>query len=212
MSLGDTIATFLNSWDGHTSYEAMDMKRVTDVIKASPTYDINKEYNILSDQKLWVDQLIGVFYEELLDRIMTNGTFVISTSWPPPDIPYVYIRLGLDEYYMIDDTDGVIISSSNEHNTIILTNDSFDEHTSKRLMRLLLNHNLMSTIQVFNDHVKIISIRNADDLIERIVIDSSEPNGEIMDVHVNKSEVGDFLIYRLMLDELTKKTFGLIDV
>lgn len=71
------VGNYIGEWEGHTQMEGNLYLQLKDMIKEVTIDEINTVYNLLTQQKLWNQPLIDLFYNELLDRILLNTSFAL---------------------------------------------------------------------------------------------------------------------------------------
>lgn len=174
VNLAQATADYIMNWEGHNVLESPSLLTLVDMIKQSTTQEIQNEFNRLSEQHLWNDVLVDVFYEELRNRIMEEPTFVFSTNWfeLPGWIenPFMTFQIGYNDYYAFVDRDGGAISTSKAGlTTFALNSEHFSEVFSTQIIRMIIRthaHNLSVRVQV--DHrrttpIQIIGLINDED-------------------------------------------------
>jgi len=216
MSLAKITTDYLAAWEGHTEFHGIKLQHLVRTIVKCTVDEINTEYNALCRQNLWVTPLIDTFYDELLRRIMIDATFAISTAWINTSEwmqhPFVYIRIGFEDAYVITKSDGSLISADDRQiNTFALVNDSFPENIANRILHLLINREIVATVQILGESISIIAIENKNDPVERIVFPGKDFEGQIVKVEARIHEIGDFNTIRRMLDGLRSQTFEIVD-
>ena len=216
LSLTKVVTNYLNVWESHSELHGIKLQQLIRIINSATLGEITTEYNALSQQHLWVDPLINVFHDELLQRVMTEATFAISTAWKTIDEwlqdPFIYIRIGFEDFYLITGSDGSIIPVGDTSiNTFAITNESLSEEKIEKTLKLLIDREIVATIQMVNNSIVITSIENKDDPIERVSFYEEIPNATTIKITTPIYEIDDFNLIRRMLDGLRNKTFDIVD-
>lgn len=216
MAFSKVVGDYLNVWEGHSQIHGIKLQTLVRVIQGATLDEINTEYNVLSRQNLWVEPLIDVFYDELLRRIMTAATFVISTSWTSINdwlnYPFIYIRVGFEDAYALTNSDGTLITIDDDTtNVFAVTNDSFSDKVADNILRLLINKEIVTTAQIVNNSVVITSIENKNDPTEKISLSKEVSGNQTIKEQATIYELDEFNIIRRMLDGLRNETFDIVD-
>jgi len=199
MSLSKAVGNYLSAWEGHTQLEAVRLQQVDDLISRATLSEINSIFNVLSQQNLWVEPLIDLFYNELLGRAM-DATFAISGLWLDNDKLSVYIYIGFrDSYPLVTPIFTPI------------TNETLGEERAKTVLRLLIRGELAVLVQVSGDLVRVISAESKYDPLDRITFMEEIPGWTSFKLDLETEEADGFGLIRKMLAELRNRTFGVVD-
>lgn len=223
-NLTETVSNYINSWEGHTDSEGYDLKAVEEKLKVATLGEINTEYNSISQQDLWVEPLVDLFYNEILDRLMTETTFSLSVSWRSIQKPFVSVYLGFEDVYPVLDPDGSLIRLDDRTiSSFTLMNDSFSDEMRERIIRILLKENILTVIQVeyaYNGRIQIMGLESSENPPERIYFADeimnlpgvrNSQNSLITRIPLRIIETPDFNLVRRMLNGLKSGTYDIID-
>lgn len=163
MSLPQAVASYLSAWEGHTALAPESYARVMNLLDMASIEEINTEMNSLTQQQLWNGPLTDLFHDELLDRIDTETTFAISTAWRNLQDwiqnPFVVARIGFEDSYFLTDEKGNLIRSDDPTiSSYTLTNASFQEPVTKRIIHMLIDGPVDVTVNVTPSGLQISSL------------------------------------------------------
>jgi hypothetical protein len=223
--LTQVVASYISSWEGHTQAEGNNFIRLRDRLKTATIDEINTEYNTLTQQQLWSIPLLDLFYDEIRDRMFDNTTFAISTAWRTVDDwkknPFVLIRVGFEESYSVIDNDGSYILADDPNiSSFTLMNDSFSDEFGKRIIRLLLHHNINAIVQIginegqHTGRIQIVGIESSTDPDDRVsFLGTGLPsiNGETIRIEAIVQEAADWRLIDRMYEALRSETPTILD-
>lgn len=214
MSLAQAVASYLSSWEGHSSLEPESYVRVMDLLEIASVEEMNTEMNALTQQQLWNESLTDAFHDELLSRVNTDTTFAISTAWRRVDQwiqnPFVMAQIGFEDSYLLTDEKNDLIRTDDPTvSSYTLTNASFQEPVAKRLIHLLIDGEVDATVNVSESGVQIASIASRSDPENRVDFQPTSPQS--MTVPVSIQETPDFNVVKRMYLSLKAANPVIID-
>lgn len=215
--LSQLISTYINSWEGHTQAEGDNLLAVQKRLENATIDEITTEFNAITQQSIWVPPLITLFYDELLDRLMNETTFAISTAWTniPEWIinPFVVIRVGFEETYPVIDTNGLFIRADQPNvQTLTLTNDSFSTPIKNRIIRSLLHDGIIAIVEVTSNEIQISGLVSTQNLNEPIWFSKKKQDAfQSIQIKVQIQESADWNHVRRMYQALRADRPVIID-
>jgi hypothetical protein len=197
MSLAQIISSYISSWEGHTQIEGENAIRVKDRLEIATIDELNMEYNALTQQHLWNDPLLDLFYEEFRNRMFSDTTFSISTSWSSIEEwmkdPFVLIMVGFEDSYPIIDGNGLVIQPDDpKMSNYTLTNEHFNEKFQNLIIQTFLCNQVDATVEIREGKVQITALENKN--VKVSLVDNS--NGEPIRVKTLIREAPDWNLYR----------------
>src|SRR5665648_305752 len=179
MSLNQAVAAYTSSWEGHAENEGDRYVAMVDLLSDAPLDEIQLEANALTSQELWVPSVIDAFYDALLDRILNETTFCISTAWTTVQHwlthPYVTIQVGFNDFYHVLDQNGDPIRHDQPYRSYTLMNASFTESQQYQIIRMLLDNTVIALINLGTD-ITIVGLESAKDPSHRIIFSDLGPS------------------------------------
>lgn len=223
MSLSQVVAKYLVSAENHTEVNGENLAELVKTVKNSSMEEIITEYNLISQQKLWIEPLVDTFYTEMLNRLLDQTTFSLTTLWTTIDDwkknPFGTIQLGLeDSYPLLDQKGNPVRKDDTTVESYTLTNRSFSDEFELEIIRMLLRVpngvNLLIAITTNGNRggISIVGIENAVQFHDRILFQKSFPGVEVIRVRSLIREQPDLNANRRVLDGLRKETFEIVDL
>jgi hypothetical protein len=214
--LSQLISTYISSWEGHTQSEGSNLIAVQKRIENATIDEINIEFNSITQQGIWVPPLVTVFYDELLDRLMNETTFAISTTWQNISEwlahPFMILQVGFEETYH---TNGSLIRANNDNiNTLTLSDDNFSKVIRERIVRLLLHDGLIALVEITPNELQVVGLVSSRNIDEPVLFPNRirKPNpSQIVRIRVNVQETPDWNIVRRMYQSLRDNNPVIID-
>lgn len=217
--LSQLISTYISSWEGHTQSEGSNLIAVQKRLENATIDEINTEFNSMTQQGIWVPPLITVFYDELLDRLMNETTFAISTAWQNISEwlahPFMILRVGFEETYPVIDTNGLFIRANNANiNTLTLSDDNFSKVIRERIVRLLLHDGLIALVEITPNELQVVGLVSSQNVDEPVLFPNRirNPNpSQIVRIRVKIQETPDWNMVRRMYQALRDNNPVIID-
>jgi hypothetical protein len=204
--LSQIIARYINSWEGHTQNEGQNYIILRDKLKNATIEELNEEYNKLTALYLWNDPLLDLFYNEFRDRMFSETTFSISTSWNSAEKwlsdPFVLIMVGFEDEYPVINGDGLFLEANNlKDQNHILAYDKFTDKFQEKIIRLLLNNNVDAIVDV-NEDKNTINIVGLGNEHGRISFDSDSLSDKTIEIKASIRGSPDWNLYRQIYTSL----------
>ena len=179
--------------------------RLKKIIKNVTIDEILNQYNSHCFEKNWTDELNIIYVEELLERILSEATFSITTVWRSVKEwklnPYMIVQLGFDESYpVIDDQNEILHTNDPVAMYYVLNNDKFPEEEQRELIFKFLTKDVKASVAVEDDRIYLNDI-----LVETNVSENIELT---LKVH----HTPELHIFYMLLDNLWKKNYEIIDL
>lgn len=213
MSLAQIVSNYISSWEGHTQIEGENAIRLRDRLEIATIDELTTEYNSLTQQHLWNDPLLDLFYNEFRNRMFSDTTFSISTSWRSVEEwlknPFILIMVGFEDSYPIIDGDGLTIQSEDPKvSNYTLTNEHFSKKFQDLILRILLcNQTVNATVEIREEKVQITSLENQNVRVSLV----EDSNGEPINVKALIRETPDWTVYRQIYCSLKNNNPVIID-
>jgi len=225
MNLSGAVGNYLNAWEGHSSLHGEMLHILTNIILIATMDEIKTQYNVLSQQKLWTTSLIDVFHDEILNRLLTESSFLISTSWTTTEEwksePYVTIKIGFEDTQFLTDKYGNVIPEDDENlKTFSLSSNDFSQNTQDNIVRMILRNNILAAVETNDNTIQVIGISNIQDSNELVpfinnVVGLSSLFGQsgyqLFSIPAKVDESEDFSTLKQILKGLSTQTFNIID-
>lgn len=219
MALSQIVAKYLDSAENHTEVNGENLSELVKTVQESSMEEIIMEYNALSQQKLWVEPLVDTFYTEILNRLLGETTFSLTTVWTTTDEwkknPFGTIQLGLeDSYPLLDRNSNPVRKDDTNLFSYTLTNRSFSDMYELEIIRMLLRvPNGVNLLMIADSNgIKIVGIENVIESQDRITFEKLSPGTEIIHVKSLIREGADLNVNRRVLDGLRNETFEIVDL
>lgn len=181
MSLPDHVARYLVSWEGQSPSFGLNLSQLMHTIRHATLSQIQFEYNSLSQQSLWNQTLVNIFYNELLRIAHHEISFVITR----------------------DLTGGWMLLMGVSDMTGDLTSDTLSEDIKNEVISLVLRSS--SPITLLLDNETIIGLSG----YERIFFE--EMPVALQEVPLQILEGSDFHKIRRMIQSLVQQTYAVVD-
>lgn len=156
MSLSQAVIDYAAAYEGHSSYEGTAFVKLRNLLRKTTLSEIITENNALTEQRLWSEPMMDLFYDELLYRLLTETTFALTTSWESLDSylndPFVVAWVGFEESYPMVDPNGSLIGVEDDrYNTFTLMNASFTTPMQELIIKMLLSESITAVVYLYPD-------------------------------------------------------------
>lgn len=159
------VGNYISAYEGHTEAEGITYIETRERLKSATIDEINTVYNLVTQQKLWTSSLIDLFFDELLDRLLNETTFVISTAWKYVSSwlnnSFVLIRIGFEENYPeIEDDDTYITGDHDNINKINIVDSQLDPRIRERIIKMILTGDVNVIIGYSETELRIVAVES----------------------------------------------------
>jgi hypothetical protein len=202
--LQQNVASYINSWEGHSDIEGYNFIQLRDKIKNATIEELTTEYNALTQQNLWNASLLDLFYDEFRSRMFNETTFSISVTWRSIENPTALIMVGFEDSYPIIDGDGSFILPNDPkilNNT--LTSINFSNEYREAIIRMLLDRNV--TV-IANKNLQIVGLENPN---KQFYFDRNQE--EVIKIKTSIREASDWNFYNQIYQALRKAEPAIMD-
>lgn len=207
------VANYINSWEGHTQVEGENYILLRDRLENTTIEELNIEYNALTQQHLWNVPLLDLFYDEFRNRMFSETTFSITTSWHSVEEwkrnPFVLIMVGFEDSYPIIDGNGLLILPDDPkvlHYT--LTTDDLSTKYQEAIIRLLLHNHINANVEVSSNKIQIVGLENTNAEISFV---TPSIGGEHIQIKASIREAPDWNLYCQIYTALKNQNPVVID-
>lgn len=212
--LGIASTSYSNSWEGFASIKGDKYTRLKKEIERATIYEILTQYNAICANKSWNGPLGEIYSHELLDRILSDATFTMTTVWRSPSEwlqqPYMSLQIGFDESYPIMDAEGEpVLEDDPVAMYFTFTNDQLSDEIQRALIHKFLNEaQVPVVIRIEGERIFATQIADVPLSTPRI---SQELATEIT-IPLIIYHTPDLHLLYLILNNICKKNYEIIDL
>lgn len=213
-SLTQVVARFLASWEAQNQLFVDNYVALRSFLNSATDNEIVINFNTLTFNNLWNDNLVDLFYNEIYNRIMDNITFSISTVWKDVETwlsaPVIVIQVGMNDKYAIAGNNVLTIYDENI-NSFVINNNNFTEENEKAILRLLfIEGELQVGVNINDNKITVSKLLKGEETFE-LEGAEEEGEGEEMTLTPELVEYNEFEVYKNMIQCLSSNKFVLVN-
>ena len=207
MRFSESVSNYFLTWEW-SDMSGVATNNLQRSFKEATASEIITQYNLLSYRSLWTDTLSEIFYNNVLERLMSS-TFSIFFAYNDFEAwtisPVAFVNIGYNTEYHEINNDGTEIAPVDAETTVVsVLSTSLDERIAREVKRMILSGDILTIVR----EGKVLGVESKSDPNYSILFGESSDG---MRVETEIQDDGEFNTLNIILENLVNNDYNVVD-